>query len=133
MRDERMNCVESKYRSQPVEENLRLWAEMVKGSPEGCKACFRFKIDMSQDNACLRDPVGFRCNVANPHHRTGTKYKVYPTYDCACPYVDAVEGVTHALRTSEYRDREAQYNWIQARALCQRPLPQLSCQSAGCG
>lgn len=56
-----------------VEENLRLWEEMKKGSPEGVANCIRVKMDPADNNGCLRDPVCFRCNIENPHHRTGTK------------------------------------------------------------
>ena len=108
MREERMHGIESKRRNRPVEETEKIWKEMIAGSEEGVKNCLRVKMDMSNPNKALRDPVCFRCNDGH-HWRTGYDYKCYPTYDFACPFVDAYEGVTHALRTSEYKDREEQF------------------------
>ena len=55
----------------------------------------------------------FRCIVEVSHHRLKDTFKVYPTYDFACPVVDAWMGVTHALRTNEYADRIPQYHWVR--------------------
>ena len=62
-------------------------------------------------NKCLRDPVCFRHSSIS-HPRTGTTFKVYPTYDFACPAIDSWEGVTHAMRSSEYTDRNDMYHWF---------------------
>ncbi|GLT99200.1 hypothetical protein SLE2022_166530 [Rubroshorea leprosula] len=112
MQKERMDGIESKCRSNSVEENLKLWNEMVAGSERGLQCCVRGKLDMQDPNKSLRDPVYYRCNPV-PHHRIGSKYKLYPTYDFACPFVDSIEGITHALRSSEYHDRNDQYYRIQ--------------------
>ncbi|KAI9480711.1 MAG: tRNA synthetases class I, catalytic domain-containing protein [Benjaminiella poitrasii] len=111
MREQRTSRIPSKCRDNSVEENLRRFQEMTKGSEEGLQNCLRAKIDYASPNGTMRDPVIYRCNLT-PHHFTGDKWKVYPTYDFACPIVDSLEGVTHALRTNEYRDRNAQYYWM---------------------
>mmetsp|Transcript_490 Transcript_490/g.828 ORF Transcript_490/g.828 Transcript_490/m.828 type:complete len:741 (-) Transcript_490:465-2687(-) len=111
LREERGLGIEAPNRSKAPEFSLALWEEMKKGTKKGLECAVRAKIDMQAKNKALRDPVMYRCNL-DPHHRTKDKYKVYPTYDFACPIVDSVEGVTHALRTSEYHDRNDQYYWV---------------------
>jgi len=111
MKAERDAMTKSKNWNNSVERNLELWAEMKAGSEVGTKCAVRAKINMESLNGCLRDPTIYRCKP-EPHPATGTKYKVYPTYDFACPIVDSVEGVTHALRTTEYMDRDDQFNWF---------------------
>ncbi|KAJ6666893.1 hypothetical protein lerEdw1_018895 [Lerista edwardsae] len=111
MKMEREQRVESKHRNNPVEKNLQMWEEMKKGTEYGQTCCLRAKIDMSSNNGCMRDPTLYRCKN-QPHPRTGNKYNIYPTYDFACPIVDSIEGVTHALRTTEYHDRDEQFYWI---------------------
>lgn len=111
MKNEREQKLDSKNRNNKVEENLRLWQEMKNGTALGQKCCVRAKINMQSLNGCMRDPTIYRCkNEAHP--KTGTKYKVYPTYDFACPIVDSIEGVTHSLRTMEYHDRDEQFYWF---------------------
>ncbi|OJJ08019.1 hypothetical protein ASPVEDRAFT_203236 [Aspergillus versicolor CBS 583.65] len=111
MASQRMNGEPSKCRDATVEENLARFEEMNKGTEEGARWCIRAKMSVDNPNKAMRDPVIYRCN-SSPHHRTGTKYKAYPTYDFCCPIIDSMEGVTHALRTIEYRDRNPQYQWF---------------------
>lgn len=82
---------------------------MIKGEMDGY--VLRGKIDYKSKNGCLRDPTFFR-TIRESHHRTGTKFTLFPTYDFACPIIDSLEGVTHALRSNEFADRDAQYHWI---------------------
>ncbi|CAK7217554.1 glutamate--tRNA ligase [Sporothrix curviconia] len=119
--EERKNRLPSKRRDLSIEETLARFADMTTGSDEGRRWCIRARIAYDSPNGTLRDPVIYRCNLTR-HHRTGTAWKVYPTYDFCAPILDSLEGVTLALRTNEYRDRNVQYAWFQE-ALGLRRVP----------
>ncbi|KAF8059742.1 glutamate--tRNA ligase [Scenedesmus sp. PABB004] len=49
------------------------------------------------------------------------EFAAYPTYDFAAPWLDSAQGVTHALRTLEFRDRDDLYAAVQAALLPLHP------------
>ncbi|OAG33644.1 glutamyl-tRNA synthetase [Nematocida sp. ERTm5] len=121
MRMERDKGVHSKNRTASIRDNMNIFNKMI-STKECDDYCLRAKINMEDLNKAMRDPVIYRVNLT-PHHYTGTKYRVYPTYDFACPVIDSIEGITLTLRTNEYRDRNAQYMWfISALDLKNRPI-----------
>jgi glutaminyl-tRNA synthetase len=102
---------ESPYRNRSVEENLDLFRRMRAGEfPDGSKT-LRAKIDMAHPNLNMRDPVMYRI-MRVPHHRTGTQWCIYPTYDWAHGQSDSIEGITHSICTLEFEDHRPLYDWF---------------------
>src|SRR3954463_8818 len=101
----------SPFRDRSVEENLDLFRRMRAGEfPNGARV-LRAKIDMASGNINLRDPVLYRILHAS-HPRTGTTWKIYPSYDFAHGQSDAIEGVTHSICTLEFEDHRPLYDWF---------------------
>ncbi|KAJ2776938.1 glutamate--tRNA ligase [Coemansia javaensis] len=111
MAEERKHGIASRCRDLSVQDNLARFEQMRLGTDFGLTCCLRAKISIDNPNGAMRDPAIYRCNLT-PHHRTGKQWKMYPLYDFCCPVVDSLEGVTHALRSMEYRDRNPQYKWF---------------------
>jgi len=103
--------IESPYRNRSVEENLMLFEKMRKGEFQEGECVLRAKIDMSHPNLNMRDPVMYRI-LKKKHHRTKDKWCIYPMYDFAHGYEDAIEGVTHSICTLEFQDHRPLYNWF---------------------
>lgn len=93
--------IESPYRNRPIDESLDLFQRMNAGEFEEGSMTLRAKIDMASSNMHFRDPIIYRI-LKIAHHRTGTKWKVYPMYDFAHGQSDFFEGVTHSLCTLEF-------------------------------
>jgi glutaminyl-tRNA synthetase len=102
---------ESPYRNRSVEENLELFERMRAGEFEEGTHVLRAKIDMASPNINMRDPVMYRI-LHVPHHRTGDKWCIYPTYDWAHGQCDSIEGITHSICTLEFEDHRPLYDWF---------------------
>ncbi|MFA7011830.1 MAG: glutamate--tRNA ligase family protein, partial [Desulfobacterales bacterium] len=86
----------SPFRNRSVEENLALFERMRAGEIDEGACVLRAKIDMASANLNLRDPVIFRIKH-EAHHRTGSRWCIYPMYDYAHCISDALEGITHSI------------------------------------
>lgn len=102
---------ESPYRNRPVEENLDLFMRMNAGEFDEGTLTLRAKIDMASPNMHFRDPIMYRI-IKHPHHRTGTKWNVYPMYDFAHGQSDYFEGVTHSICTLEFEVHRPLYEYF---------------------
>jgi len=107
-RRERINCP---CRNKPSVQNLREFERMIDGQYKEGERFVRYLGDMSSFNTVMRDPAMFRI-VEKAHYRQGDKYLVWPTYDFVAPILDAIEGITHAVRSKEYELRDELYNDI---------------------
>jgi glutaminyl-tRNA synthetase len=116
----------SPYRDRPPAESLALLREMRDGRhPEGSHV-LRARIDMASPNMTMRDPALYRIRFAE-HHRTGSRWSIYPMYDYAHPISDALENITHSICTLEFEDHRPLYDWLLERlaegGFFARPLP----------
>jgi glutaminyl-tRNA synthetase len=101
----------SPYRDRSVEENLDLFTRMKNGDfPDGART-LRAKIDMASPNLNMRDPVMYRILHAG-HHRTGSRWCIYPMYDWAHGQCDCIEGITHSICTLEFESHRPLYDWF---------------------
>jgi glutaminyl-tRNA synthetase len=104
---------ESPYRNRAIQENIDLFDKMKSGVYQNGERVLRAKIDMSSPNMQLRDPILYRIKHME-HHRTGSKWCIYPTYDFAHGQSDSMEQVTHSLCTLEFEVHRPLYEWLLA-------------------
>ena len=101
----------SPFRDTPPEVNSRLFKEMAEGKHKEGSFVLRAKIDMASPNMLMRDPVIYRI-LNKEHHRTGTKWCIYPMYDWTHGESDYIESVSHSLCTLEFKPHRDLYEWF---------------------
>ena len=102
--------IHSPYRDRSAAENLDLFRRMRAGEFQDGDHVLRAKIDMGHKHMLLRDPIMYRIRHAE-HHRTGSKWCIYPTYDYTHGQSDSIEGITHSICTLEFENHRPLYDW----------------------
>jgi len=101
----------SPWRNRSVDENLDLFCRMRAGEFGDGERVLRAKIDMAHPNMLMRDPIMYRIIHAE-HHRTGSKWCIYPMYDYAHGQSDSIEKITHSICTLEFDVHRVLYEWF---------------------
>ncbi|XP_071162421.1 glutamine--tRNA ligase-like isoform X2 [Mytilus edulis] len=99
---------DSPWRDRPIEESLQLFEDMKNGKITEGDATLRMKVTLEEGK---KDPVAYRIKFT-PHHRTGDKWCIYPTYDYTHCLCDSIENITHSLCTKEFQSRRSSYYWL---------------------
>lgn len=100
------------HAEQDVETNLQKFRDMRDGKYEPQTAFLRMKQDITNGNPQMWDLAAYRIpKDQRPHFRTGTQWKIYPTYDFTHCLCDSFEGITHSLCTTEFVLSRESYDW----------------------
>lgn len=72
------------------------------------------KLKALADNPALWDVAAYRVKKPEDshHHRTGDKWRIYPTYEFTHCLCDSFENISHSLCTTEFETLRPAYNWL---------------------
>ncbi|KAI0508916.1 glutaminyl-tRNA synthetase-like protein [Xylaria bambusicola] len=106
-----------------VEDNLAEFRAMRDGKYKPREAFLRMKMDIEDGNPQMWDLAAYRI-LDKPHHRTGSKWRIYPTYDFTHCLCDCIEQISHSLCTTEFIQSRVSYDWLNN--ILRESLPAIS-------
>lgn len=96
---------------------------MRDGKYQPREAVLRLKQNLEDNNPQMWDLTAYRVlDEKHKHHRTGNKWRIYPTYDFTHCLCDSFEGVTHSLCTTEFELSRVSYEWLCDKVAVYKPM-----------